>query len=272
MNCGDEREIVARGLCAKCYMANRRAGERLDDPFGLSPDHINRRYIAERNKMLVNLTRIIKLVDETPCLSHEDTATIKVTIQPYLLERANDLAPKKSDPELTVNTKSESNVNSNDRLLDAGKEVEAKLTAKTDSDLTVNSEPQHEPKLTANTEIEPTVNSNDLPPDPEPVHQIVSDLPVAASQPECQHANRTPVSGKTNRYHCDDCKKNFTAESKADTKDDYSGSADMFKVSTSPTKRKKNQPAVVEGRSGAAAQKKEGWLKQPTHTKEKYAQ
>jgi hypothetical protein len=115
MKCDDEREIVAHGLCAKCYMAGRRADERLDDPSGLSPDRINRRHIAERNKMLVNLTRIIKLVDETPCLSHEDTAAIKVTIQPYLLERANDLAPKKSCPELTVHTKSESTVNSNDR-------------------------------------------------------------------------------------------------------------------------------------------------------------
>jgi hypothetical protein len=121
MNCGDEREIVAHGLCAKCYMVGRRAGERLDDPFGVSPDRINRRYIAERNKMLVNLTRIIKLVDETPCLSHEDQAAIKVTIQPYLVERANDLAPRKSEAELTVNTKSESTVNSNDRPPDAEK-------------------------------------------------------------------------------------------------------------------------------------------------------
>lgn len=93
MNCGDERELVANGFCAKCYMASRREAEKRDEPSWASPDRSQRRYIAERNKMLVNLTKIVKLVDETPCISPEDILAIKTVIRPYLLERAESLAP-----------------------------------------------------------------------------------------------------------------------------------------------------------------------------------
>jgi D12 class N6 adenine-specific DNA methyltransferase len=145
MNCKDEREIVAHGLCAKCYMRHKRNEEASDDPYGIFGARSERRYIAERNKMLVNLTRIIKLVDETPCLTHEDATTIKVTIQPYLLERANALAPIKSQPELTVNTKSESTVNSNGHAAAAEASL---LMVNTDPGLTVNpdSEPNTDPE------------------------------------------------------------------------------------------------------------------------------
>jgi hypothetical protein len=93
MNCGDERELVANGFCAKCYMASRREAEKRDEPSWASPDRSQRRYIAERNKMLVNLTKIVKLVDETPCISPDDILAIKTVIRPYLLERAESLAP-----------------------------------------------------------------------------------------------------------------------------------------------------------------------------------
>lgn len=140
MNCRDSREIVAHGLCAKCYMRHKRSEDTSDDPFGIYGRRSERRYIAERNKMLVNLTRIIKLVDETPCLSHEDTTTIKVTLQPYLLDRANALAPKKSQPELTVNTKYELTVDSKRQPVEGLLAKEAESTVNTDSQSTVNPE------------------------------------------------------------------------------------------------------------------------------------
>lgn len=93
MNCGDERELVANGFCAKCYMARRREAEKRDEPSWASPDRSQRRYTAERNKMLINLTKIVKLVDETPCISPEDILAIKTVIRPYLMERAESLAP-----------------------------------------------------------------------------------------------------------------------------------------------------------------------------------
>jgi hypothetical protein len=104
MNCGDERELVSHGLCAKCYMGQRREAEKRDEPSWASPDRSERRYIAERNKMLVNLTKIVKIVDETPCLSPEDALAIKTVIRPYLLERAESLAPKPEVNALTQNS------------------------------------------------------------------------------------------------------------------------------------------------------------------------
>jgi hypothetical protein len=104
LNCGDEREIVANRICAKCYMARRREAEKRDEPSWASPDRSQRRYIAERNKMLVNLTKIAKIVDETPCLSPEDAVAIKTVIRPYLLERAESLAPKLQVNTLTQNS------------------------------------------------------------------------------------------------------------------------------------------------------------------------
>ncbi|MGA7796131.1 MAG: DNA adenine methylase [Candidatus Acidiferrales bacterium] len=133
-------------------MRHKRNDEVSDDPHGIFAGRSQQRYIAERNKMLVNLTRIIKLVDETPCLSHEDTAAIKVTIQPYLLERANALAPKKSQPELTVNTKCELTVDSKRQPVEVLPAEEAELTVNTDSELTVN--PEAEP----DTDPEPPVS------------------------------------------------------------------------------------------------------------------
>jgi hypothetical protein len=104
INCGDERELVAHGFCAKCYMAGRREAEKRDEPSWASPDRSERRYIAERNKMLVNLTKINKLVDETPCLSPEDAQAIKTVIRPYMLERVESLAPKLQVNTLTQNS------------------------------------------------------------------------------------------------------------------------------------------------------------------------
>jgi hypothetical protein len=136
INCGDERELVSNGLCARCYMGQRREAEKRDEPSWASPDRSQRRYIAERNKMLVNLTKIVKIVDETPCLSPEDALAIKTVIQPYLLERAESLAPK---PEVNALTqKSElTRLTPTNSLQVAAPEVN-ELTQ--ESELTVNSD------------------------------------------------------------------------------------------------------------------------------------
>lgn len=104
INCGDERELVSHGWCARCYMGQRREAEKRDEPAWASPDRSQRRYIAERNKMLVNLTKIVKLVDETPCISPDDIQAIKTVIRPYLLERAESLAPTPRVNTLTENS------------------------------------------------------------------------------------------------------------------------------------------------------------------------
>ena len=128
INCGDQRDIVSHGLCAKCYMEGRREAEKRDEPSWASPDRSERRYIAERNKMLVNLTKINKLVDETPCLSPEDTQAIKTVIRPYMLERVESLAPKPQVNTLTEN--SELTVNSDEPVKAPNAAAEKKTRSK----------------------------------------------------------------------------------------------------------------------------------------------
>lgn len=43
--CGDERELVGNGLCAKCYMRTVREADKRDEPPWASPDRSQRRYI-----------------------------------------------------------------------------------------------------------------------------------------------------------------------------------------------------------------------------------
>jgi hypothetical protein len=146
MNCGEERELVAHGLCARCYMAGRRETERRDDPYRLIPERSQRRYVAERNRNLINLTKIVKLVDETTCLSPDHMTAIKMVVQPYILERAVDLAPlKKTGPQLTENSESPLTVSSPDEVNEGNSE----------SELTINSEPSEEESFAAVNAVEP---------------------------------------------------------------------------------------------------------------------
>lgn len=75
----------------------------------------HRRYVAERNKMFVNLARIKQLVDDTPGLSYETVGIINAAIYPYLQEQVETLRPHRSwqdalPPESTVNAEPESTV------------------------------------------------------------------------------------------------------------------------------------------------------------------
>jgi hypothetical protein len=90
MNCGDERDIVAHGLCSMCYQ--RRWREQQERELVL-PDRSQRRYVAERNKDHGLLVGIVKLVDEAKCLSDQDRLIIKAIIQPHLLRHVMALAP-----------------------------------------------------------------------------------------------------------------------------------------------------------------------------------
>jgi hypothetical protein len=157
MNCGNERELVANSTCAKCYMARRREAEKRDEPSWASPDRSQRRYIAERNKMLVNLTKIVKLVDETPCISPEDILAIKTVIRPYLMERAESLAPMPLVNTLTQNSES-TPLTPTDSPEVAAPEVN-ELTQ--ESELSVNSdEPIGMPKATKKKEKKKHVKRN----------------------------------------------------------------------------------------------------------------
>jgi hypothetical protein len=70
LNCGDPREIVSRGLCAKCLMRNRRSDEKRGEPPWLSgPDRSQNRQQRELTRMRVNFSRMLALLEETPTSS-----------------------------------------------------------------------------------------------------------------------------------------------------------------------------------------------------------
>ena len=89
INCGDEREIVAHGLCSKCYMARRRERE---VEFVL-PHRSQKSALAERNKEHGRLVGVVKLVDEVECLSDHERQVVKAIIQPHLVRYAVALVP-----------------------------------------------------------------------------------------------------------------------------------------------------------------------------------
>jgi hypothetical protein len=118
--CGKSREIKSgqregHPLCATCDQAERRRKEAEDDRNSLLGSLAavgHRRYVAERNKMFVNLARIKQLVDETPGLSYEAVSIINAAIYPYLHEQVETLRPHQPWPESTVNAETESTVDS----------------------------------------------------------------------------------------------------------------------------------------------------------------
>ena len=129
-DCGKTREIKSgqhegHPLCATCDQAERRRKEAEDDRNGMlgalaAVGH--RRYVAERNKMFVNLARIKQLVDDTPGLSYETVSIINAAIYPYLQEQVETLRPHRNwqdalPPESTVNAETESTVDSEQELM-----------------------------------------------------------------------------------------------------------------------------------------------------------
>jgi hypothetical protein len=61
-NCQDEKELVSHGICAKCYMRERRRQE----PAWLhGPDRSQSRSLKKLNRIRVNFARMLALLDET---------------------------------------------------------------------------------------------------------------------------------------------------------------------------------------------------------------
>jgi hypothetical protein len=109
-NCGDDREIVSHGLCQKCLMANRRASEREQEPSWLvGPDRSQNKSQRELNRMRVNFSKMVALLDECPT-SNAVLATESYDAVKCILIAAIDQINKME--KLTVNPKSPLTVNS----------------------------------------------------------------------------------------------------------------------------------------------------------------
>lgn len=127
LKCGDPREIVSHGLCAKCLMQNRRAEEKTGDPSWMAgPHRTQRREQRDLNKMGVNFFKMLVMLADTPIsnlvVTDEEFQKVKSLIVGWLgrihaMQKAPDTrgptiqSPKNGKGKLTVIPESELTVN-----------------------------------------------------------------------------------------------------------------------------------------------------------------
>lgn len=115
IECGQTKEIKAKGRCARCDQAYRRAQDEneMTALLGTNAGRGHWRYVKEQDHLLETVAKVIKLVNAEPGLSEDDSMAIKKILQPYLAHRAETLVPQKFMTPLsesTVNTNPESTV------------------------------------------------------------------------------------------------------------------------------------------------------------------
>jgi hypothetical protein len=88
INCGEVREIAARGLCFKCYRQAERAGDRQR----ISVDRHNPGVRPEHKKLVRGFAAVIAGLGDLR-VSRDDVMTIRRVLDPYLAPVGNLLAP-----------------------------------------------------------------------------------------------------------------------------------------------------------------------------------
>jgi hypothetical protein len=87
INCGEEREIAAHGLCFKCY----RKKERDDDRKFAGVDRHNPGLNKEHTKLLRGFTQVMVGLSDLG-VSEADVLSVRRILEPYLVLVANFLA------------------------------------------------------------------------------------------------------------------------------------------------------------------------------------
>jgi hypothetical protein len=95
INCGDEREIAAHGLCFKCYRAAERARKATPDPVWARLG--NGYLLREQKKALTVVTGILKAIADCPAVEENDRKQIQNILRPYLYKLADCFAPKREN-------------------------------------------------------------------------------------------------------------------------------------------------------------------------------
>ena len=88
INCGEEREIAAHGLCFTCYRRKERAAERAENPLG------NGWLLKDHRKAFTVVTRILTALSDCPAIEQSDRQKIQMILRPYLDKLADCFAPK----------------------------------------------------------------------------------------------------------------------------------------------------------------------------------
>lgn len=108
INCGDEREIAAHGLCFKCYRASERAAE---NPWAAADRH-NRAKVKAQRKLRTAITTILNAVDGViEFMDEEHVETIRGVCGHYFLGLASGLPPAPAKTVGDVNSERNDAVN-----------------------------------------------------------------------------------------------------------------------------------------------------------------
>ncbi len=124
MNCGEEREIAAHGLCFTCYRREERAG---DNPWAAADKH-NRGALKTQRKLRKVVTTILNAVDEgAELLMDQDVAGIRSILRPYFMRMAEGLPEGKSRDDVNSEHGSDVHVHTNDEGLSVNSEHELEV-------------------------------------------------------------------------------------------------------------------------------------------------
>ena len=97
INCGEEREIAAHGLCFKCYRRNQRAKDRTEegpaDPVWSRLSYGS--LLREQKRSLRLITNVLTAISDCPAIEQRDRQQIQNILRPYLDKLADCFAPKK---------------------------------------------------------------------------------------------------------------------------------------------------------------------------------
>ncbi len=92
VNCGEEREMAAYGLCFKCYRAKERAEKAPVDPIWARLG--NGSLLKQQKKAFTVVTGILKAIADCPTVRESDKKQIQNILRPYLDKLAECFAPK----------------------------------------------------------------------------------------------------------------------------------------------------------------------------------
>ena len=90
INCQEEREIAAHGLCFKCYRAEEREA---DNPYAAADRH-NRAQLKQLKKLRKCINTILNALDDgIDALDPNDVESMRGILQPYFVSLAAGLSP-----------------------------------------------------------------------------------------------------------------------------------------------------------------------------------
>jgi len=141
MNCGEERELAAHGLCFRCYRAEERAA---DNPWAAADRH-NRGRLKAQRKLRTAITAILNATDGViELMEEEHVAAIRAICGHYLGALVSGLPSMPTMTEKRVNSEHDESVNCSQEEAATEEAEDHAPGAIDDTEYLVNSEQEDE--------------------------------------------------------------------------------------------------------------------------------